>query len=295
LRPASRSSRNRRGKTASPSAGQALLGENGAPLARPKASALDAAGFLNKPSLIGACVAFGLAIMALGVAGLWWIERRQHWPEVWLPNIAAELGGLAVAVVIVDLFLNALRTRDQQRTLAPEQRAVAGDLADAIRPFVSFIVWSYAASGGDEESAPRDAGDFLMAALHDRIIDSDLLYDHAWVGRLGALLERVAASFREFDAAEYHGVLTPQMISCIQTTYRKAASYGTAIFDAQRTEDPTLAHKITADACATIGVLLASVIRECNRITRAPFTTEASWIVWPVVHSFHKFSTEAEA
>lgn len=300
LRRLSRSSRSKQSDNASSSAALALPRKKRTPqlVTRGAGRSLHAftslRNLLGRPSLIGGGVALALALITVGVAVLWWFGRSEHWTEVWLPNIAAEAGGLAVAVVLVDLVLNALRTRDQQRTLAPEQLAVAGDLVDALRPYVSFTVWSYATSGGDEGTAPRDAADFV-STWHHRVDDPDVRHDDAWVGRLGTLLERVAASLEAFDAAEYHGVLTPHLISSIQKAHREAASYGRAIADAQRAGDPRLAQKVASDACGTIGMLAAAVLRHCNRITRVPATTEGSWMVWPVVRSFHEFTTEAGA
>lgn len=230
-------------------------------------------------SLWALALVLALAVAACVAA---WALVDDRWTETWLPALGAELFGMMLVVIVLDLTLGHIRRRDEVETLEPLRREVAQELEEAIRPLINFAVWTEAA--GKRAATPPDVRQFF--ANWYRCLTEHQLDDALWLWRFGTLVGSLGAQlerFQQFERAD----LTPATAAAVREARRELGRAATVIAAAATCADdgdPVNAI-IVLDICKRLSEMLGPLFDAYEALCGHRITTEAAWAVWRTIHA----------
>lgn len=187
--------------------------------------------------------AAALLLVAVTVCvGLWWSAGGTHWENTWLPNVGAELFGLYVGVVILELSLGYSRRRDRDASEAPLRLELGSDLQRSRRALLNFVVWTWSAN---HDRPPRSSIETLLKSWDNRLDERGHLSDELWLRQCASLLSDLVQGVRETGVDRHASGLPPALV----------ASVHEAILELERTATvlPAIASSAELSTLATIG------------------------------------------
>jgi hypothetical protein len=229
-------------------------------------------------------VAAGLLVAVVVCVGLWWSTGQGHWEEIWLPNLGAELFGLFVGVVILELFVGYTRRRDHAASEAPLRLELARDIRRLLRPLLNFLVWTWSAN---HDHAPVSDLRTFLGSWDEGLVEHRHLSDGLWLRQFASLLAEVSTGARELGINRQSSRLPPELVAAVHESLLEldqSATVLAAIASSAELSAPA-ERSVTRDTARHLPALIAPLLDAHEHLAREELTTYDSWLIWQLIHS----------